>query len=89
MLSDLITVEELASAKQAILAERANTRTSDAAVAGGWVAKLDQGRTFAWSADQDAKLAALTLAQVNAAIRKWIVPADIDWSTAGTFAESK
>ncbi len=86
---DGITAAELAEAKQAILAERATTRTSDAAVAGGWVVKLDQGRTFAWSADQDARLAALTLDQVNAAIRKWIVPGNVDWSTAGTFADPK
>jgi len=82
---DGITAAELAEAKQAILAERATARTSDAAVAGGWNAKLDQGRTFAWSAEQDAKLAALTVEQVNAAIRKWIVPADADWSAAGSF----
>jgi zinc protease len=82
-----ITPAELADAKKAILAQRATARTSDAAVAGGWAAKLDQGRTFAWSADQDAKLSALTLDQVNAAIRKWIVPANVNWSVAGTFAE--
>jgi zinc protease len=82
---DGITPAELAEAKQAILAERATTRTSDAAVAGGWVAKLDQGRTFAWSAEQDAKLAALSVDQVDAAIRKWIVPGRIGWSVAGTF----
>jgi zinc protease len=86
---DGITPAELAEAKQAILAERATTRTSDVAVAGGWAAKLDQGRTFAWSADQDAKLAALTVDQVNAAIRKWIVPANVNWSVAGTFKDAK
>ena len=86
---DGITPAELGEAKQAILAQRATTRTSDGAVAGGWVAKLDQDRTFAWSADQDAKLAALTVDQVNAAIRKWIAPARINWSVAGTFAETK
>jgi len=86
---DGITPAELAEAKQAILAERATTRTSDVAVAGGWVAKLDQGRTFAWSAEQDAKLSALTVEQVNAAIRKWIVPASVNWSVAGTFKDVK
>ena len=51
--------------------------------------KLDQGRTFAWSAEQDAKLSALTVDQVNAAIRKWIVPAKVNWSVAGTFTDKK
>ena len=86
---DGITPAELAEARQAILADRVTSRTSDAGVAGGWAAKLDQGRTFAWSADQDAKLAALTVDQVNAAIRKWIVPANINWSVAGTFSDKK
>ncbi len=86
---DGVTPAELGEAKQAIMAERTTSRTSDGAVAGGWTAKLDQGRTFAWSADQDAKLAALTVDQVNAAIRKWIVPASTDWSVAGTFDTSK
>ncbi|HEX4510691.1 MAG TPA: pitrilysin family protein, partial [Burkholderiaceae bacterium] len=86
---DGITAAELADAKKAILAGRATTRTSDAAVAGGWAVKLRQGRTFAWSADQDAKLAALTVDDVNAAIRKWFAPAQVDWSLAGTFAAGK
>jgi zinc protease len=86
---DGITPEELANAKNAILAQRRTARTSDAAVAAGWALKLNQGRTFAWSADQDAKVAALTVDQVNAAIRKWIDPAKVDWSVAGTFGEAK
>ena len=82
---DGITADELASAKQAILAQRVTARTNDGAVARGWTAKLDQGRTFAWSAQQDARLASLTVDQVNAAIRKWIEPAKVDWSVAGSF----
>ena len=72
-----------------MLAERTASRTNDGAVAGGWAARLEQGRTFAFSADQDAKLEALTLEQVNAAIRKWIVPGNVDWSTAGSFPAAK
>ena len=82
---DGITPAELVEAKQAILAERATARTNDATVASSWLFKLDQGRTFAWSAEQDAKLSALTVDQVNAAIRKWIAPAKVNWSVAGTF----
>jgi zinc protease len=86
---DGITQAELDAAKQAILAERRTARTNDATVARGWADKLDEGRTWAWSADQDAKLQALTAEQVNAAIRKWIVPADADWSLAGSFEAAK
>ena len=86
---DGITPAELAQARQAMLAERATTRTNDAAVARGWTMRLLQGRTFAWSAEQDAKLSALTVEQVDAAIRKWLVPADVDWSAAGSFGAAK
>jgi zinc protease len=86
---DGITADELVTAKKAMLAERTASRTNDGAVAGGWAARLEQGRTFAFSADQDAKLEALTLEQVNAAIRKWIVPGNVDWSTAGSFPAAK
>jgi len=86
---DGITPAELAQAKQAMLAQRVTARTSDAIVAGNWAAKLDQGRTWAWSAEIDAKVAALTVDQVNAAIRKWIVPAKINWAVAGTFDDKK
>ncbi|HEY8976631.1 MAG TPA: pitrilysin family protein [Burkholderiaceae bacterium] len=86
---DGITPAELAEAKQAILAERATARTSDSVVASNWMFKLDQGRTWAWSAEQDARLSALTVDQVNAAIRKWIVPAKVNWAVAGTFDEKK
>ncbi|MEP6503587.1 MAG: insulinase family protein, partial [Betaproteobacteria bacterium] len=82
---DGVTAEELATAKKAMLAQRATGRTSDAGVAGGGAARLEAGRTWAFSADQDAKIAALTLEQVNAAIRKWVVPGNVDWSTSGSF----
>ena len=85
VVKDGITAEELATAKKAMLAERTTARTNDAAVAGGWSARLEANRTWAFSADQDAKIAALTLEQVNAAIRKWIVPGNVDWSTSGSF----
>jgi zinc protease len=86
---DGITADELATAKKAMLAQRATGRTNDAGVAGGWAARLEIGRTWAFSAEQDAKIAALTLDQVNAAIRKWIVPASVDWSTSGSFPAAK
>ncbi len=86
---DGITAQELTEARQALLAERATARTSDAIIATSWNYKLDQGRTWAWSADYEAKLQSLTVDQVNAAIRKWIVPAGANWSIAGTFDDAK
>ena len=86
---DGITVQELTEARQAILAERVTARTSDGIVATSWTYRLDQGRTWAWSAEYEAKLRALTVDQVNAAIRKWIVPSKANWSVAGTFDDAK
>ena len=86
---DGITAQELTEARQAVLAERATARTSDGTVAISWVYKLDQGRSWTWSAEYEAKLQALTVDEVNTAIRKWIVPAKVNWSVAGTFADTK
>jgi zinc protease len=82
---DGISADELASAKKAILAGASTRRASDSAVARSWAGKLERTRTFAWDADLEAKLAALTQAQVNAAIRKWIEPGHVNWSLAGDF----
>jgi zinc protease len=46
---------------------------------------LDLGRTFARSAEVDAQLQALTLDQVNAALRKYIDPARFVVGVAGDF----
>ena len=89
MVKDGLTADELATAKKAMLAERATARTNDAAVAGGWTARLEGNRTWAFSVAQDARIAAMTLEQVNAAIRKWMVPGNVDWSTSGTFEAKK
>ena len=48
-------------------------------------ANLDLGRTMAKSAEVDAQLQALTLEQVNAALRKYIDPAKFVVGVAGDF----
>ena len=86
---DGITADELVSAKKAMLAGSNTWRAVDAAVAGAWASRLELGRVFvAWDAVQEAKLAALTVAQVNAAIRKWIDPNRVNWSLAGDFEKA-
>jgi len=83
--SDGINADELANAKKAILIRNNTTRADDAAVAGAWTVWLEANRTYAFEADLETKVTALTLDQVNAAVRKWIDPARIDWSLAGDF----
>jgi zinc protease len=84
---DGITAAELVTAKRAMAAGRATRRADDGAIAHGWVDKLELGRTWAFDAEQDAKLQALTLDQVNAAIRRWLAPEKVNWSWAGDFTK--
>ena len=86
---DGITAEELKSAVNDLLTRRQQGRASDGSVAGTLARNLYMGRTMAWAADFDAKLKALTLNDVNAAIRKYIKPEAISVFAAGDFAKAK
>jgi zinc protease len=85
LLKDGITPVELDTAKKAMRAASNTWRANDGAVAGAWVGHLERKRSFKWNADLDARGDALTVDQVNAAMRKWIEPAKINWSWAGDF----
>ena len=63
---------ELAGAKRGLLRDRELARAQDGALAGHWVRLLDAGRTFAYDKQIDDRIDALTLDQVNAALRKYI-----------------
>ncbi|MBK7614250.1 MAG: hypothetical protein IPJ08_07165 [Burkholderiales bacterium] len=54
-------------------------------MASGWLGHLARDRSFRWNGDFDTRVQMLTLEQVNAAIRKWIAPASVNWSLAGEF----
>jgi len=82
---DGITQTELDTAKRAMKAQSDTRRSEDPAVAGAIAGHLERGRQFKWNADQDARVEALTLAEVNAAIKRWIDPAKANWSWAGDF----
>jgi zinc protease len=66
--------------------ERQTARAQDSGLAGGLVSQLQTGRTMAFSADNDARLLALTREQVNAAIKKYVEPARFMHVYAGDFA---
>ena len=84
---DGITADELKSAVNDLLTRRQQNRASDGSVAGSLSRNLYMGRTMAWAADFDAKLKALTVNDVNAAIRKHIKPEAISVFAAGDFAK--
>jgi zinc protease len=87
-LKDGFTEAELAGAKSGLMQLRQQTRAKDDAVASGWTRNLYLGRTYSWSKEFEAKLQAATLAQVNAAFRKYIDPARMSVVIAGDEAKA-
>jgi zinc protease len=81
-----ITELELADAKTGILQGRVINRTQDGSLAGALSSQLFQGRSMKFVADEEAKIKATTLAEVNAAIVKYIDPARLVQVFAGDFA---
>jgi len=85
------TAAELADAKKAIRDQRLNNRSSDARLEGLIMTRDQSDRTLAWDERIDAAIAAVTLDQVNAALRKRIDVSKMsivkagDFKTAGVF----
>ena len=73
-LQDGFTAQELTEGQRGLLSFRRLSRAQDGALAGALASNLYLGRTFARSAEVDAALAKLTLAEVNAALRKYVRP---------------
>jgi zinc protease len=85
LVRDGITEEELAAAKKAIREQATLMRSDDLFVAGALVEDLPLGRTFAYDAERDRKRAALTVAEVNQAVRKHLAPEKLVIIRAGDF----
>ncbi len=84
-LSAGFTAKELAEGKTGLLSFRRLSRAQDANLAFALAANLDLGRTMARAAEVDAQLQALTLDQVNAALRQYVDPARFVIGVAGDF----
>ena len=84
-LKDGFSAEELDAGKKSMLEARRLARTQDRALAGRIGSYLFLKRTFAWDIALEAKIAALTPAQVNEALRKYIDPAKLSLVMAGDF----
>jgi zinc protease len=74
-LKDGFTQKELDESRVGLLNQRRLGRAQDPAVAGALVSNLYLQRKFALQQATDDAIAALTLAQVNAALRRYIDPA--------------
>jgi zinc protease len=86
-LKDGFTAKELEEGKTGLLNFRRLSRSQDENLAAGWARNLDLGRTFARAAEVDRQLQALTLDQVNGALRKYIDPTKWVLGVAGDFKD--
>jgi zinc protease len=79
------TAKEVEEAKKAIRDQRIVGRSQDQQLLRLISTREDYGRTLAWDEQMDAKLAALTPEQVNAAFKRHIDPSAISIVKAGDF----
>jgi zinc protease len=84
-LKDGFTDKELAEGKASLLSLRQLSRAQDSGVAFALANNLYLDRTFALAAKVDAAIGALTLEQVNAALRKYLTPDKFVSAFAGDF----
>ena len=80
---DGFSAPEVEAGKRSVLEARRLGRAQDRSLAGRLGHYLFVKRTFAWDIDFEKKIAALTPAQVNAALRKHIDPARLSIVVAG------
>jgi zinc protease len=81
-----ISETELVDAKKSIDQQRKTTRAQDAALAWLQLNHGRLGRSMLFSAQSDERIAKLTVAEVNAALRKYLEPAKLLNVYAGDFA---
>lgn len=84
-LKEGFTAAELAEGQRGLLSFRRLGRAQDATLVGALLNNLALGRDFTRSAEVDAALAALTVPQVNAALRKYLHPDRFVGGYAGDF----
>jgi zinc protease len=89
ILRDGVTAEELKRAKDGYVKQLEVSRTNDDNLASSLAENLYIGRTMQYDADLEAKIKALTVEEVNAALRKYIHPDQLSVVTAGDFKETK
>jgi zinc protease len=83
------TQAEFEAGRRGLLNFRRLGRAQDARLAAGWASNLYLDRSFAIAAKVDAALQALTLEQVNAALRRYLKPDELVLGFAGDFKGNK
>lgn len=86
-LRDGFTAQELSEGQRGLLNFRRLSRAQDGSIAATLASNLDLGRSYAYSQTVDEAIGRLTLAQVNAALRKYLRPDDLALVLAGDFKQ--
>ena len=86
---DGITEAELTEAKRGIIGSRAVNRAQDGMVASNWVNNLETGRTWQFSKETEAAIEALTVEDVNKALRRFCDVSKLTFALAGDLAKAK
>ena len=85
MLGEGFTEAELKDAKSGWLQSRNVSRSQDRELVGRLSTYLFLDRTLEWDADFEKRLGALTVSDVNAAVKRWIQPDNLTIVEAGDF----
>ena len=83
------TAEEVEQAKKGWLLNQQTNRGQDNALTLYLANHLFLDRTFAWNAELERRVQALTPAQINAAMKRHLTPEKISIFKAGDFAKAK
>ncbi|CCH01788.1 peptidase M16 domain protein [Fibrella aestuarina BUZ 2] len=91
LVRDGVTADELKTAKAAVLQNKQVERSQDGLLADTWAQYLTkaEGRSFAYDAELEKRIAALTPEQVNTAVKKYIDYNKLVIVKAGDFAKAK
>jgi zinc protease len=81
------TAQEVADAKSGWLQRQTVSRSTDREIVRSLAQREYQGRTLAWDAGLEKRVAALTPEEINGVVRKYIDPTKINIVEAGDFAK--
>ncbi|RNF83848.1 M16 family metallopeptidase [Montanilutibacter psychrotolerans] len=88
LLRDGVTEAEVRDSVAELLTQREQGRASDGSIAGILASNLHYRVTMQYTAERDARYRAMTVEQVNAAIRKHLRPERLSIVAAGDFAKT-
>ena len=89
VITEGFTAQEVEEAKKGFILSRQRVRASDSSLANSLASYLNLNRTYAWDAEYEKKVQALTAEQINAAMKKYMTPDKISIFKAGDFAKAK